>query len=186
MSTTVRRTTRKGIGGRPRGEATKVVRLPVPVAAIAKRLADGSLRAGDLAGVFAIEAREAMTVPLVLSPASCGFPSPADDYLDRPLDFNELLIANAAATFAVKIAGESMKDAGLFPGDLAIVDRSLTPSNGCIVLALLDGEFTIKRYKLTAGGVVLSPENRAYRDIAVPEDCAFEVWGVVRNTIRML
>lgn len=180
------RTNRKGIGGRPRGEPTKVVRLPLPVAAIAKRLADGSLRPGDLNGVFNVEARKAMTVPLVLSPASCGFPSPADDYLDRALDFNELLIANAAATFAVKIAGESMRDAGLFPGDIAIVDRSLTPTNGSVVLALLDGEFTIKRYRMTKAGIVLQAENRAFKDIAVSEDCAFEVWGVVKNTIRML
>lgn len=177
---------RKGIGGRRKGEPTKVVRLPLPVAAIAKRLADGSLRAGDLGGIFNVEAREAMTVPLMLSPALCGFPSPADDYLDRPLDFNELLITNAAATFAVKIAGESMRDAGLFPGDLAIVDRSLTPTNGAIVLALLDGEFTIKRYQRTKVGIVLHAENKAFADIEVPEDCAFEVWGVVKNTIRML
>lgn len=177
---------RKGIGGRPRGEPTKVVRLPLPVAAIAKRLAEGSLRRGDLNGIFNVEARAAETVPLVLSPASCGFPSPADDYLDRALDFNELLIKNPAATFAVRIAGESMKGAGLFPGDIAIVDRSLTAWNGCVVLALLDGEFTIKRYRLTSGGIVLQPENRAFREIVVGEDSGFEVWGVVKNTIRML
>lgn len=178
--------TRKGIGGRPKGEPTKVVRLPLPVAAIAKRLADGSLRSGDLAGIFGLESRGPASVPLVMSPASCGFPSPADDYLDRPLDFNELLVANAAATFAVRIAGESMKGAGLFPGDIAIVDRSLSAWNGCVVLALLDGEFTIKRYKLTAAGIVLQPENRAFQDIVVGEDASFEVWGVVKNTIRML
>ena len=62
----------------------------------------------------------------------------------------------------------------------------MTASNGCVVLALLDGEFTIKRYQVTAGRIVLHPENKAYRDIVVPEDAGFEVWGVVRNTIRML
>ncbi|MDX7951787.1 translesion error-prone DNA polymerase V autoproteolytic subunit [Lichenihabitans sp. Uapishka_5] len=180
------RHSRKGIGGRPRGAPTTVVRLPLPVAAIAKRLADGSLRAGDLASIFSVEAYRAATVPLVMSPASCGFPSPADDYLDRPLDFNELLISNPSATFAVKIAGESMKDAGIFPGDLAIVDRSVSAWNGCVVLALLHGEFTIKRYRKTVDGIVLHPENKAFRDIIVGEDSGFEVWGVVRNTIRML
>lgn len=177
---------RKGMGGRKPGEATQVVRLPVPIATIARRIADGSMRAGDLNAFFNVEAWDRTTVPLVMSPASCGFPSPADDYLDRPLDFNELLIGNKAATFAVRIAGDSMRDAGIFPGDIAIVDRSVTASNGCVVLALLDGEFTIKRYQLTAGRIVLHPENRAYRDIVVPEDAGFEVWGVVRNTIRML
>ena len=178
------RQSRIGIGGRPKGEATKVVRLPLPIASIAKRLADGSLRAGDLRGIFSVEARKEATVPLVMSPASCGFPSPADDYLDRPLDFNELLIINPSATFAVWIEGESMKDAGIFPGDLAIIDRSVAPANGHIVLALLDNEFTVKRYRLTGGSVVLHPENKAFRDIVVSEESDFQVWGVVKNTIR--
>jgi DNA polymerase V len=98
--------------GRPPGEPSKVVRLPLPVAALAKRLAEKSLRAGDINAFFDIEARRAATVPLMATSAACGFPSPADDYLDRPLDFNELLIENPAATFAVRIAGESMTGAG--------------------------------------------------------------------------
>ena len=96
--------------GRPPGEPSKVVRLPLPVAALAKK----SLRAGDINTFFDIEARRPATVPLMATSAACGFPSPADDYLDRPLDFNELLIENPAATFAVRIAGESMTGAGLF------------------------------------------------------------------------
>src|ERR1700756_1187879 len=91
--------------GRPPGEPSKVVRLPLPVAALAKRLADKSLRAGDINAFFDIETRRPATVPLMATLAACGFPSPADDYLDRPLDFNELLIENPAATFAVRIAG---------------------------------------------------------------------------------
>ena len=90
------------------------------------------------------------SVPLRRRQRRCGFPSPADDYLDRPLDFNELLVGNPAATFAVRLAGESMTGAGLFPGDIAVVDRSVAPANGCIVLALLDGEFTVKRYRAGA------------------------------------
>jgi DNA polymerase V len=78
--------------GRPPGEPSKVVRLPLPVAALAKRLAEKSLRAGDINAFFDIEARRPATVPLMATSAACGFPSPADDYLDRPLDFNELLI----------------------------------------------------------------------------------------------
>src|SRR5271169_4737811 len=116
--------------GRPPGEPSKVVRLPLPVAALAKRLAEKSLRAGDINAFFDIEARRPATVPLMATSAACGFPSPADDYLDRPLDFNELLIENPAATFAVRIAGESMTGAGLFPGDIAVVDRSRTAVDG--------------------------------------------------------
>jgi DNA polymerase V len=77
--------------------------------------------------------------------AECGFPSPADDYLDRPPDLNDLKIDNPAATFAVRIAGEGMTGGGLFPGDIAVVDGSRRQVEGSIVLALLSGEFTIKR-----------------------------------------
>jgi DNA polymerase V len=118
--------------------------------------------------------------------AACGFPSPADDYLDRPLDFNELLIVNPAATFAVRIAGDSMIEAGLFPNDIAIVDRSLPVIDKCIVLALLDGEFTIKRYRQTRARVWLHAENPAYKDITITEEMSFEVWGVIHRAIRML
>lgn len=171
--------------GRPPGARTAVVRLPLPIAGLARRLAEGTLRAGDINEFLDIEPRQAAAVPLVMSPASCGFPSPAEDYLDRALDFNELLVTNPAATFAVRIAGESMTGAGLFPGDIAIVDRSLSPSNGCIVLALIDGEFTVKRYRASAGRVVLQAENAAFKDIVVPEEATFEVWGVVKHAIRM-
>ena len=119
-------------------------------------------------------------------PAKCGFPSPADDYLDNPLDFNELLVSNTAATFAVRLAGESMTGVGLFPGDIAIVDRSVTPTNNCIVLALLDGEFTVKRYRRSTGAIILAPENPAFAPITITEERAFEIWGVVTRSIRML
>ena len=138
---------RKGIGGRPRGAPTAVIRLPLPVATLARRLAQGTLRAGDINGFLDVQPGARMTVPLAGADAKCGFPSPADDYLDRPLDFNELLVSNPAATFAVRLAGDSMTGAGLFPGDIAVVDRSVAPTNNCIVLALLDGEFTVKRYR---------------------------------------
>ncbi len=133
-----------------------------------------------------IEIRTKAAVPLVSSSAAAGFPSPADDYLDRPLDFNELLIENPAATFAVRFAGESMIGAGLFPGDIAIVDRSKTPKSGCIVLALVDGEFTVKRYRRRAGVIVLQAENPKYPDIIISGETSFEVWGVITKAIRML
>jgi DNA polymerase V len=156
------------------------------VAALAKRLAEKSLRAGDINAFLDVEPRRAATVPLMASPAECGFPSPADDYLDRPLDFNDLLIENPAATFAVRIAGESMKGVGLFPGDIAVVDRSRTAVDGSIVLALIAGEFTIKRYRKKGARVWLQAENPAFKNIELNEDSAFEVWGVIAKSIRML
>ena len=177
---------RKGAGGRPRSEPTTVVRMPLPVANLARRLAAGTLKAGDINGFLDIDPRTKLAVPLVSSTASCGFPSPADDYLDRPLDFNELLVQNVAATFAVRISGESMTGAGLFPGDIAVVDRSLTPWNGCIVLALIEGEFTIKRFCRVDGGIVLLAENPRYPNIEISEESGLEVWGVLKHAIRML
>lgn len=177
---------RKGIGGRPKGEPTTVMRLPLPLANLAKRLREGTLRAGDINGFLDLEPRGGATVPFVEGTVSCGFPSPADDYLDRPLDFNELLVRNPAATFAVRLASESMIGAGLFPGDIGIVDRSLEPTPGCIVLALLDGEFTVKRYLPRDGGVLLQADNPSFPDIEVTAERAFEVWGVLTKSIRML
>jgi DNA polymerase V len=163
-----------------------VMRLPLPLANLARRLREGTLRAGDINAFLDIEAGQRRTVPLVDGTAACGFPSPADDYLDQPLDFNDLLIRNPAATFAVRLASDSMTGAGLFPGDIAIVDRSLAPTPGCIVVALLDGEFTVKRYRPRGRGVVLDAENPAFPAIEITEERAFEVWGVVTKSIRML
>jgi DNA polymerase V len=125
-------------------------------------------------------------VPLVASLAIAGFPSPADDYLDRPLDFNELLIENPAATFAVRIGGESMTGAGLFPGDIAVVNRARKVINGNIVLALVDGEFTLKRYKSRAGKIKLLAENPKFTDIIISDETILEIWGVVTHSIRIL
>ena len=177
---------RKGIRGRPRGEPTAVIRLPLPLASLARRLREGTLRAGDINQFLDLTPGERRTIRFVEGTASCGFPSPADDYLEHPLDFNELLIRNPAATFAVRLASDSMTGAGLFPGDIAVIDRSVTPTPGCIVLALLDGEFTIKRYRPRAGTILLQAENPAFPDIEVTAERAFEVWGVVTRSIRML
>jgi SOS-response transcriptional repressor LexA len=95
-------------------------------------------------------------------------------------------IEREAATFAVRIAGESMTGAGLFPGDIAVVDRSRTPADGSVVLALLGGEFTIKRYRKKATRTWLQAENPAFRDIPLSDEVAFEVWGVITKSIRML
>jgi DNA polymerase V len=177
---------RKGVGGRPRGAPTAVVRLPLPVAAIARRLAQGTLRAGDINGFLDVQPGSRIAVPFATGPATCGFPSPAEDYLDSPLDFNELLVTNPAATFAVRLAGESMIGAGLFPGDIAVVDRSVAPTNNCIVLALLDGEFTVKRYRRRGAVIILTPESPDFQPITITEERAFEIWGVVTRSIRML
>lgn len=170
--------------GRPKGEPTTVVRLPLPVAAIARRIADHSLMPGNVRDFLDVEARTHRAVPLMTSPASCGFPSPADDYMDGPLDFNELLIVNPPATFVVRAAGDSMTGAGIYEGDFVVVDRSLTARDGLIVLGLLGNEFTLKRYRCKGDRCWLQPENPAYADIHLTEDTPFEIWGVVKKSIR--
>ena len=130
--------------------------------------------------------RTSCRVPLVLGRASAGFPSPADDHLDRPLDFNELLIENTDATFAVRVMGDSMIGVGIFPGDIAVVDRSRTAGDRSIVLAILDGEFTLKRYRQRGNRRWLEAENANYSPTELNEDSAFEIWGVVKKSTRML
>ena len=138
------------------------------------------------ANPIACLARTPMSVPMMSTSVSAGFPSPADDYLDHPLDFNELLIAHPAATFAARVSGYSMTGVGIFPGDIAVVDRSLTATDGRIILGILGGEFTLKRYRANGGRVWLEPANPAYQPIPITEESGFEVWGVVRHTIRVL
>ena len=135
---------------------------------------------------IACEARTSILTKLFTSRVAAGFPSPADDYLDHPLDFNEVLIAHPAATFAVRVTGESMIGIGIYPGDIAVVDRALTATDDSIILGILDGEFTIKRYRRTTLGLALEAANPSHRTITINENQSFEVWGVVRHTIRKL
>jgi DNA polymerase V len=123
---------------------------------------------------------------LVLVPVSAGYPSPADDYLDGPLDLNQHLITHPTATFFVRVAGESMREAGIHSGDVLVVDRALTPHHGSIVIAVVNGELTVKRLSKQLGTLVLMPENQQYPPLPITETTAFEVWGVVTYVIHQL
>lgn len=136
--------------------------------------------------VLAARSERRVALPLFSAKVAAGFPSPADDYVEGSLDLNALLIERPASSFFVRITGDSMTGAGIFPGDIVLVDRSLEPRNGQIVIAVLNGEMTIKRLRRTREGTRLEPENPAYPVLRVSEDDAFEVWGVVKNAIRFL
>jgi DNA polymerase V len=123
---------------------------------------------------------------LFLVPVSAGYPSPADDYLDSSLDLNQHLIKHPAATFFVRVAGESMQEAGIHSGDVLIVDRALPPSNGSVVIAVINGELTVKRLSKRHGKLLLMPENQQYPPLPITETTAFEVWGVVTYVIHRL
>jgi DNA polymerase V len=124
--------------------------------------------------------------PLFLVPVPAGFPSPADDYLEGALDLNEYLIKHKAATFFWRVTGDSMIGAGIHSGDLLIVDRSLEPQTGNVIIAVLDGELTVKRIEMHDGRLFLVPENPDYPLIPVTEEQSFQVWGVVKHVIHSL
>lgn len=113
-----------------------------------------------------------------------GFPSPAQDYLEERIDLNAVLIRNPTATFLARIAGESMRDLGMFDGDLIVVDRSLVPAAGDVVLAWVQGGFTVKTLRLRGRQVVLVPANPGYPEIPLREDAEDRIWGVVTHVIR--
>jgi DNA polymerase V len=125
-------------------------------------------------------------LPLYLCPVAAGFPSPADDFLEKRLDLNEYLVRNPPATFLVRVSGHSMKDAGIFDGDILVVDKSLQPVSGSTVVAILHGEFTVKTLKQRDGRTYLVPANAAYPVIEVTPEMDCEVWGVVASVIRKL
>ncbi len=115
-----------------------------------------------------------------------GFPSPAEDYMERPLDLHELLVEHPTATFFVKVDGDSMIGAGMHTGDILVVDRSLPPQNGKVIVALLNGEFTVKRLKIENKQIYLAPENPRYPVITVGAESDFQVWGIVTYVIHRL
>lgn len=123
-----------------------------------------------------------MAIPLFSHTAACGFPSPADDYIERKLDLNEHFIRHPAATFFVRASGESMIESGIFAGDLLIVDRAVTATHGDIVVASVDGEFTVKRL-CTHPRLSLQPMNPAYPPIYVQPD-ELEIFGTVIHSIH--
>ncbi len=124
------------------------------------------------------------SLPLVSASVEAGFPSPADDHLERGIDLNEELVRNPAATFYVRVKGESMRDAGIHPGDLLMIDRSVTPVDRQIVVAMIDGEFTVKRFRKRNGKITLEAENPAFQPIEVGEDQELTIWGAVTYIIH--
>ena len=123
-------------------------------------------------------------IPYVTSMITAGFPSPAEDYIDKRIDLNEQLINNPAATFMVRVDGFSMTGCGINEDDVLIVDKSLKAKDKDIILAIVNGEFTVKRLNITTKGIILSPENDKFKDILINESSEFQVWGVVTYIIH--
>lgn len=176
---------RKPGGGRkPNLVPTKAIRLPLPlVNQIMDLKKKGKLEPNSMIPANILSS---LPVPLFESRIQAGFPSPADDFSEGMLDLNTHLIKNKAATFFVRVTGDSMTGVGIFPGDILVVDRSLSQNSGKIVIAVLNGEMTVKRLKQKGNTVLLCSENEKYPPISVSKDEDFTIWGVVTNVIHSL
>lgn len=124
-------------------------------------------------------------IPLFLESVSAGFPSPAQDYVEQALDLNELCIKHPAATYFVRVQGDSMIDAGIYPNDVLVVDRSVTARQGDVIIASVHGELTVKELQLQPTPQLVA-RNAAYAPILLADESELEVFGVVTNVIRTL
>jgi len=179
--------------GRPQGsgkygEPTKAIRVPQSlVDGIQHLLAQYGQGRTHTPPPFAYKAQPyaSLNLPLYANKVPAGFPSPADDYMEAALDLNEYVVKNPASTFYVRVEGNSMLGAGIHPNDILVVDLSLEPRDGHVVIALVNGEFTVKRLQVAKNKQVsLHPENDEYPIITIKEGMDFRIWGVVTNVIH--
>ncbi len=127
---------------------------------------------------------EKVACPLFTTSVPAGFPSPATDYTEKELDLNERLIVHRKHTYFMEVDGYSMIGAGIYPGDLAIVDRAIEPTSNKVVIAIVDGEFMLKRLIIKKGEYWLVPENDEFQPVQITEDADFIIWGVVTYVIH--
>jgi DNA polymerase V len=165
---------RKG-AGRPKGtgkfgEPTKAIRLPISM----------------IDRIMEFIAQKGLMMPIYTTQVQAGFPSPADDAQPELFDLIERLVPNHAATFLVRVQGESMTGAGIYPDDILLVDRSVEATHENIVLAVVDGEFTVKRLIRKGNTIELAAENPRFPSISVNDESELNIWGVVKQVIHQV
>lgn len=179
---------REGAGRKPLyDEPTKVVRVPESRVIEIKNYLSSSTKPkfNDVVSIKLVDPSTTMHISLASEKVAAGFPSPAQDYIDKTLDMNEHLIKNEAATFVVKVASLSMRDAGIEVDDELIVDRSIVAKHEDIVIALIDNEFTVKRLMIEDDdNRWLKAENPEYSDIHLKDGQEMVIWGVVTFVIK--
>ncbi len=148
-------------------------------------MADQTYSATDFLPAVSLSQARALKIPLFIEAIVAGFPSPAQDYVEQALDLNKLCIKHPAATFFVRVKGESMLDAGIYPDDILVVDRALQARHGDVVIACLHGELTVKRLH-TRPSLRLLACNPAYPPIDIPEAAELDIFGVVTYAIHNL
>ena len=130
-----------------------------------------------------VAAGRSILLPVILSDVPAGFPSPADDYIEKNIDLNEWMIDNEIATYIVRVSGNSMNDE-IHSGDRLIVDRSLEPRNRDVVIAIINGEMTVKRFVIREKRIFLVAENSHYSEVEITGECELVIWGVVKHCIH--
>ena len=181
---------RKGAGRKKNSgsfkEETKVLRVPISLVdsiTPSIEMYKSQIKSGVEVLLTKNNATE-LLIPIFTSRVQAGFPSPVDDHLEDTLDLNTHLIQHQEATFFVKAQGDSMIGAGIHQGDILIVDKSLTPKSGKIVIAVVDGEFTVKRLHKYKGNITLKAENPEFEDIKIRGTDELIIWGVVTSVIH--
>jgi len=167
------------------GETTKVIRVPASQVVEIKNYIRGRYHIGNTVSVMLPHpSPEKRHLNLFNHKVPAGFPSPADDHIEKALDLNEYLVTKKETTFFVKIKGDSMIDVSIHDGDIVIVDRSKQAKIGDIVLASVDGEFTIKTLAKHLSQPRLLPANEKFQPIVINENMQFEIWGVITGAVR--
>ena len=168
----------------PYAESTKVVRIPHSRVKVVKNFLLHQITSNVESFIMPAEQIRVNPITLFSHKVPAGFPSPADDHAEKRLDLNEYLIDQSESTFFVRIKGDSMIDAGILDNDIVIVDRSKSAAINDIVLASIDGEFTVKVLAKNSEGPYLMPANKEYKPIHIKSDSEFEIWGVVTGSVR--
>jgi DNA polymerase V len=172
------------------GDKTVAMRVPEPLRPLLENwLAEyrqlRTVKTADTQDIRTLsETLSQLSLPLFASRVPAGSPVAADDLKEADIDLNAHLVSHPASTFMVTVKGDSMINAGIHDGDLLIVDRALPARSGKVVVAVINGELTVKRLENTASGLFLMPENPVYSPIEVPEEAALFIWGVVTNVIH--
>lgn len=133
-----------------------------------------------------LKAEARVLVGLIDQTVQAGFPSPAEDHACKRIDLNEILVRHPQASFLLRVRGSSMRDAGIDDGDLVLVDKAIKPAHGQVVVAVVDGEFTVKRLYAKDGQIKLQASNKAFKDITPGDGQIVEVWGVVTHAIKFM
>ena len=166
------------------GEPTEPVRVPISLLPVVRAWLAAKGKTHPTGAHYPVVPTSSHPLPLYTSLVPAGFPSPADDHMEDAIDLNEHLVQHPAATFFVRVHGDSMTGAGIHDGDLLVIDRALEPKPGTIVVAVINGELTVKRLKIEGERIWLMPENPAYPPLEVSEGMDLVIWGVVAHAVR--